>query len=67
MKIFRNLQRLVEKRTDLYINNCAREEERANIEHMVVIGSMLKENNEEIQAYLNYKFPEKHKETGSDK
>ena len=63
MRIFQNLQRLVEKRTDLYINNCSREEEKANIEHMVTVGSMLSENKAEIEAYMSYKFPERHKET----
>lgn len=55
MKIFTSCQRAVEKRVDRYISQLERDEEKENLEHMALCGSLLKENSEEIAIYLKYK------------
>lgn len=55
MKIFNNIQLLVEQRTKSYIVGLAEDREQASLNHKASCGRILMENKKEIQAYEAWK------------
>lgn len=61
MKIFSSCQKAVEKKVASYINELARYEEKAQLEHEIQCGELLRESDNlaSIEAYRNWKHPAK--------